>query len=403
MGIDLRLALTTYSVKPRGGVVHTLELAEALQVAGVDVTVVALSDDGRGFFRSVNVPVHLIQAPPVAATLEERVFRSIGALTTGLAAIGDEFDIVHSQDCISARAAARIRDAGSPFRLVRTVHHVDDFTTQALIDCQRNAILEPDHVLVVSRLWQDQLLMDYGVTADRVTNGVRIDRFGASVNEQRRKELRNHIGAGSRFVFLTVGGIEPRKGTAQLVDAFARLKATHPNPPMLAVVGGHSFQDYRDYRERVLASFESNGLVLGEDVVMLGTVTDEELPQWFAAADGFAFPSVKEGWGLVLLEALAAGLPIVASDIDVFREFLTHDRDALLTRVADVDSLTDGLRRLVDEPSTRLRLSANGRDVAAAHSWEHTATQHIAFYQRVLGDTFTASSPAAPAGATASG
>ena len=403
MGIDLRLALTTYSVKPRGGVVHTLELAEALQVAGVDVTVVALSDDGRGFFRSVNVPVHLIQAPPVAATLEERVFRSIGALTTGLAEIGDEFDIVHSQDCISARAAARIRDAGSPFRLVRTVHHVDDFTTQALIDCQRNAILEPDHVLVVSRLWQDQLLMDYGVTADRVTNGVRIDRFGASVNEQRRTELRNHIGAGSRFVFLTVGGIEPRKGTAQLVDAFARLKATHPNPPMLAVIGGHSFQDYRDYRERVLASFESNGLVLGEDVVMLGTVTDEELPQWFAAADGFAFPSVKEGWGLVLLEALAAGLPIVASDIDVFREFLTHDRDALLTRVADVDSLTDGLRRLVDEPSTRLRLSANGRDVAAAHSWEHTATQHIALYQRVLGDTFTASSPAAPAGATASG
>lgn len=63
---------------------------------------------------------------------------------------------------------------------------------------------------------------------------------------------------------------------------------------MLAIVGGHSFQDYRDYRERVLGSLEHNGLVLGEDVVLLGTVSDAELPEWFAAADGFAFPSMKE-------------------------------------------------------------------------------------------------------------
>jgi len=57
----LRVALTTYSVKPRGGVVHTLELAEALQAAGVDVTVVALSDQGKGFFREVGVPVRLVK------------------------------------------------------------------------------------------------------------------------------------------------------------------------------------------------------------------------------------------------------------------------------------------------------------------------------------------------------
>lgn len=115
----------------------------------------------------------------VAPTLEERVFDSIAALTTALGEIGDRFDIVHSQDCISARAAARVRDAGTPYRVIRTVHHVDDFTTQALIDCQRNAILEPDDVLVVSRGWQQQLLDDYGVKADIVTNGVRTDRFGA--------------------------------------------------------------------------------------------------------------------------------------------------------------------------------------------------------------------------------
>ncbi|WP_165555704.1 MSMEG_0565 family glycosyltransferase [Kribbella pittospori] len=380
----LRLALTTYSVKPRGGVVHTLELAEALQAAGVDVTVIALSDQGKGFFREVGVPVRLVDAPPPAPTLEERVFQSIATLTDFLTEIGDQFDIVHSQDCISARAAARVRDAGTPFRLIRTVHHVDDFTTQALMDCQRNAILEPDDVLVVSKLWQDLLLRDYGVEARIVTNGVRTDRFGAGVTELRRKELRERINAGDRFVYLTVGGIEPRKGTAYLVEALARLKATHPNPPMLAIIGGHSFQDYRAYREKVLDSLEPSGLQLGTDVVLLGTVSDEELPEWFGAADGFAFPSMKEGWGLVVLEAMAAGLPVVTSDIDVFHEFLTDEQDALMTGAGDTASLAQGLARLVDDEATRQRLARRGPAVAAAYPWSVTAEQHLEVYRRAL-------------------
>jgi glycosyltransferase-like protein len=348
---------------------------------------VALSEEGRGFFRTVDVPVQLVDAPVGATTLEERVFQSIAALTDGLSEIGHQFDVVHSQDCISARAAARVRDAGTPFRLIRTVHHVDDFTTQALIDCQRNAILEPDEVLVVSRLWQQQLLEDYGVEAGIVTNGVRSDRFGTGITARRREELRQQLGAGDRFVYLTVGGIEPRKGTAHLIDALAKLKATHPHPPMLAIVGGHSFQDYRAYREGVLRSLESNGLVLGEDVVLLGTVSNEELPEWFGAADGFAFPSMKEGWGLVILEAMAAGLPVVTSDIPVFHEFLTHERDALMTRAGDADSLAHGLARLVDDLALRQRLAFRGPALAAGYTWADTAARHIEIYEHPSKET----------------
>lgn len=363
---------------------HTLELAEALHDAGVDVTVIAMGEPDAGFFRDVSVPFEIVQTPEWRESLEDRVFSWIDAMEDGLKAMGDRFDIVHSQDCISARAAARVRDAGAGFKLIRTVHHVDDFTTQALMDCQRNAILEPDEVLVVSRLWQAQLLEDYGVQSKIVTNGVRADRFAKAITPERRVELRNRAGlthnSTDRFLYLTVGGIEPRKGSRHLIDALAKLKAERDDAPALAVIGGHSFQDYRAYREDVLGSLPELGLELGKDLILLGTIDDAEFPEWFSAADGFVFPSVTEGWGLVILEAASASLPVVASDIDVFHEFLQHDQDAILTRTADADSLAAGMARLLDEPETVERLVTNGPQLAARYSWAETARQHISIY-----------------------
>ncbi|HEY7879556.1 MAG TPA: glycosyltransferase, partial [Streptosporangiaceae bacterium] len=137
-GTPAPVALVTYSVKPRGGVVHTLALAEALHAAGYPVRVIALGDPAAGFFRPVAVPFTIIEAPASLPTLEERVFANVDALTAGLGDLAADFPILHTQDCISARAAARVRDAaaGPPPVVVRTVHHVDDFTSPSLIDCQ---------------------------------------------------------------------------------------------------------------------------------------------------------------------------------------------------------------------------------------------------------------------------
>ncbi len=378
-----RVAIATYSVRPRGGAVHSVELAEALAVEGVDVALIALGDPEEGFFRPTTVPVHIVEAPPRAETLTERVFSHIDALTSGLSRLGERFDIVHTQDCISARAAARVRDRGAGFRLYRTVHHIDDFTTPALIECQDAAILEPDRVLVVSEPWRRRLLDEYGVEAAVVTNGVRIERFAGAVRSDERDALRSRVSAGDRHLFLTVGGIEPRKGSRYLMEALGLLKSMPGRPPMLAVVGGHSFQDYRAYRDEVLGSLGSHGLLLGDDVVLVGTVPDDELPGWFGAADSFVFPSVSEGWGLVALEALAAGLPVVASDIEVFRQFLTHDVDAVLTETANPASLAAGMARVRDEPGLVRRLRASGSATAGRYSWSSTARRHLEIYAEV--------------------
>ena len=104
------VGLVTYSVKPRGGVVHTLALAETLHAAGYPVRVIALGDPAAGFFRPVQAPFSIIQAPPSLPTLEERVFANVDALASGLSRLAAEYPILHTQDCISARAACRVRD-----------------------------------------------------------------------------------------------------------------------------------------------------------------------------------------------------------------------------------------------------------------------------------------------------
>jgi len=149
---------------------------------------------------------------------------------------------------------------------------------------------------------------------------------------------------------------------------------------VLAVVGGHSFQDYRDYRERVLASLPELGLRLDDDVVLLGTVADAELPAWYAAADVLAFPSTKEGWGLAVLEAMAAGLPVVASDIPVFREYLRPGRDALLVPVDNAPALAMALATLLDDQRLAAELRHSGREACQRFSWSRSAAEHRAIY-----------------------
>jgi glycosyltransferase involved in cell wall biosynthesis len=397
-GSQVPVGLVTYSVKPRGGAVHTVHLAEALHAAGYPVRVIALGDPDVGFFRPVRAPVTIIPAPPPLPTLDERVFASVAALAEGLGPLAAAYPVLHTQDCISARAACQVRAASQVRTVIRTVHHVDDFTSPSLIECQRQAILEPDRILVVSEHWRDLLYGEYGTKAQVVHNGVDSARFQAADPGQ-AKELRRRAGAADRPLILSVGGIEPRKGSDTLVQAIAALKQAAlkkaalnkaalnkaalkqaGRDPVLAVVGGHSFQDYRPYRDRVLASLPGLGLRLDDDVVLVGTVPDAELPAWYAAADVLAFPSTKEGWGLAVLEAMSAGLPVVASDLPVFREYLTSGRDALLVPVDDAPALASALTAVLDDPDLAASLREAALATAQRFTWARSAAEHQAIY-----------------------
>ena len=118
---------------------------------------------------------------------------------------------------------------------------------------------------------------------------------------------------------------------------------------------------------------------------MLGALEPDEIERLFRAADVFAFPSVKEGFGLAALEALAAGLPLVASDIDVFRGFLDDGESALLRPVGDAAALAAGARaRRARAARWRDRLRARrARGRRRASRWDASAAEHEREYERV--------------------
>ena len=274
--------------------------------------------------------------------------------------------------------------------MVRTVHHVDDFDTEKLMDCQRQAISEPDHVLVVSRMWQQILVADYGVHPGLVGNGVDTEQV-SSADPGLARRLRQRWHRPGRWC--CPWRHRAAQGHRHAGRALARLRQAAPGLSMRAAAVARPVprrhrralvQDHRWYREQVLAALPGLGLAAGRDVVELGTVPDEEIPAWYQAADVLAFPSVKEGFGLAPLEAMAAGTPVVVSDLPVFGEWLRAGRDALQVPVGDDAALADALGRVLADQELAARLRAAGQLVASRHSWAAEAERHERLYERFV-------------------
>ena len=386
---SLRIALFTYSTRPRGGVIHTLSLAEHLMALGHAVHIFALGKGQDGFFRPTTVPYTLIpiDALPEDIELDQRIQSYIQAYYEFLMMnASDPFDIYHVQDCVSANAVWRAREAGRFRSFVRTIHHVDDFVSTSLVQCQKDSIYRPDQRLVVSRYWQQRLRDEFGVESEVIYNGVDVHRF-RSPSAAERAAARSQLDLDGQFVFLNIGGVEPRKNTIRLLQAFEQVRhilESKGRQSVLLLAGGETLLDHAPYRQEFFALLEKSSLEIGKDVRLLGVVADEQLPGLYQAADVLAFPSVKEGWGLVVLEALASGLAVLASDLAVFREYLTSCENALLVDPFDQAAIANGMLRLAEDEELRQRLAAAGPQTADQFSWEATARAHIECYQQWL-------------------
>jgi len=257
----------------------------------------------------------------------------------------------------------------------------------------RRSVLAARQVIAVSEATAQDVIRFFAVPAGRISvvyNGVDAAFHPAPQAEveafRRRKKL------PARFI-MHLGTLEPRKNLVRLVQAFAQvLRQDREKPgrePLKLLLAGGKGWDY-DNIFRAVADLGLTG-----EVLFPGYVPDEELVWWYRAAILFAYPSLFEGFGLPVAEAMACGTPAVTSSVSSLPE-VAGDA-ALLVDPTSVEALAGALRQLLDNPALARQFGERGKAQAARFSWSRTARETVQVYRAALKPPAVSDPPSYPA------
>ena len=233
--------------------------------------------------------------------------------------------------------------------------------------------------MVVSSLWRERLRADFGVYAKVCGNGVDIERFHPAPDGG-EQALRHRLGLGLGPIFLSVGGVEERKNTLRILEAFLQIAAIRPDAE-LVIAGGASLLDHGAYQQAFAARLREMGPAAAS-VRRIGVIADADMPRLYRLASALVFASVKEGFGLCVLEAMASGVPVIASSIEPFVSYLAKD-DAIWCDPLSETTIADAMA-LALRGHAASALSQRGPKAAARFDWRSVAEAHEPQYRRLL-------------------
>lgn len=224
---------------------------------------------------------------------------------------------------------------------------------------------------------REEVLKNFGLPEEKV----KTVHLGVDCNDIQKKimESSNRINSGYKlkddFIFLTVGGSIWRKGILWYLKAIRDIKNELGRDIKFVIVG-------LDYPKRVKEIAKSMGI--DEYLLCEGHMRHEQIIDYYAAADAFVLPSVEEGFGLVTLEALSAGLPTIATKVGGVADILTNQKDAVVVAPGNSKELSTALIEVLNSDALRNKLKRNGLEIAKKYTWEKTANEMLAIYQEVI-------------------
>ena len=209
-----------------------------------------------------------------------------------------------------------------------------------------------------------------------IPNGVRVDDFS---DAEPLPELMD-----GKINLLFLGRLEKRKGLKYLLSAYSRLKWDWPDLRLIVVGAGQPDADcYRIMSERNL-----------QDVVMVGRASDELRARYFKSAHIYCSPATgKESFGIVLLEAMAAGAPVLATEIEGYASVVEHGQNGLLVPPKDEEALAHAIVALIKDADLRKRLSLQGAGTADSFRWERVARRVMDYYSEFIPKPAAAAAP----------
>lgn len=286
-------------------------------------------------------------------------------------------DLYHASDFVLPPVRAA--------RSLLTVHDLSFLTTPQCAEAGLRgflsravpkAVARADHVLADSESTRRDLIRLLQVPDDKISvvyPGVEA-RFRRQDDPAKLQRVRSRYGIGDRPFVLGVGTLEPRKNWPTLIRAWAQLKRTQHLEHRLVLAGGQGW-----LAEGIFDAAEASGF--RTEIVFTGFVADEDLPALYSAADVFALPSLYEGFGIPVLEAMACGTPVVCADNSSLPE--AAGDAALLVQASNEPALAAAILRLVEDAALRGQLTERGLAQARRFTWQAAAATLLATYEQV--------------------
>ncbi len=239
----------------------------------------------------------------------------------------------------------------------------------------KQSALKADHIIAVSESTKRDIIRLFNIPDAKitVTHEACNDSFKRIEDECELKRISTKYDFPDRFI-LYVGTIEPRKNLNVLLEALHILKKKHSIEHKLVIAGKKGWL-YADFSKTI------KRLGLEQDIVFTGYVSDEDLPGIYKLAELFVYPSKYEGFGLPLLEAMACGVPVIASNVSSIPE-VVGDAGLLFDPYAP-DQLADCIFQVLEDPLLRKKLISNGLKRKEAFSWQKTAEETLNIYKGV--------------------
>jgi phosphatidylinositol alpha-mannosyltransferase len=376
----MKIALVSpYDYPYPGGVVnHIFYLDREFRRLGHDVRIIAACSDDVGEVPQQVIKVsgsiaHIPFAGSVGRiTLSPRVYRRVKKILQQ-----EQFDVIHVHEPLTpALPLSVLRHVPlSPHSVVVGTFHAYRESAHPGYEYAK-PVLEPffnrlDGRIVVSEAVRDLLASYFPDDYRIIPNGIDLERFSdPSLRPIERFD-------DGKLNILFVGRLEKRKGFKYLLQAYAQVKKSVPQARLI-VVGAYDKEDKASF---VLYARQHRL----RDVRFIGYVSEDDLPRYYRTCHVFCAPSTGfESFGIILLEAMAAGKPIVASDIDGYRGVLEHEKEGLLVQPEDEQLLAKALIRLLEDPALRERMGQQGQVKAADYAWHKVARQVLDYYRELM-------------------
>ncbi|MEM2876385.1 MAG: glycosyltransferase family 4 protein, partial [Candidatus Bathyarchaeia archaeon] len=371
----MKVDMLSWEFPPRivGGIArHCFGLSRALARMGHEVRLITLEFPGALDFEEVDgVAVHRVRIElghPDFLTWV-LIFNHFMEKHAARVNARNRCDVIHAHDWLVSPASICLKHHLGK-SLVLTMHSTEVGRSQVLRGPDSYTIdgfewwstFEASRVIVTSEAMRREVIEHFKLPEEkvfRIPNGVEVEKFEVDFD---RRSFKLKYAASDERIILFVGRLTPQKGVEHLIRAFPLILQRHPESKLVIVGDGWLSDDLRRL---------ANSTGRPSKIYFTGFLPEDELVRLLLCADVLVIPSVYEPFGIVALEGMAAGVPVVASNVNGLSEVIQHGRNGILTYPANPESIAWGVDQVLSNPGYAKYLVENAKsEVSKRYSWD---------------------------------